>query len=763
MKDSRIGVLVVLLLIYTIILSYGQPAKPESSTFPPGGRGETVERQGVKPLTLGSQGEPIEGEKAAAGKSGSPLPMPLRRVILYTNGTAYLERELEVSGAGYAELTVRATEVDDLLKSLVIYDPGKETAPTVTYATKEPLEKLLKSFSVNLTETPDVPSLLLQARGERVEIFAQDRFSGTLFGIEDRPVPGAGRIPTKGEADSSPSEAPTEPFVTLYTDRGLTSIPLRKIKSLRFLNPSLDMEISTALQYLAENRNTDRKRILIRYGGALPRTLRLGYIVESPVWKTAFRLVLGEGQKHLLQGWAIVENPTAEDWNGVRLDLVSGRPISFSMNLYEPIYNPRPRIPYTVEKQAVPPVSSAGVIPGASASPDTPQAAQKSAPPAVASPQVKRSRIDTLAEALTDKSLAATAEESLASSEIAQEGEEFLSPEKMGGGPGPQAEAATVGQFIRYTIQEPVFLPRRQAALLPILNASLEGERFSIYNESVNRKYPLSGFWLKNTSGLPLMGGPITVFEGGQYAGDGRIDTVSAGDRRLVSYAVDLEREVLFLDKTEPETITRVKIQKGTLLVSKVIRKERTYTLVNRGADARNLLIEHPVSAGFQLVEPNTYEERTERVYRFRITLPPRQSSGTEFRVIEEKPLESTVTLTNLQTEGILFYLNQRVISRKVQEALTKVVALKNELSEATRARQELEGRITQITREQERIRSNMGVLDRTSTLYQRYLKTLNDQEDTLADLQKALLEARNSENAKRKAVENFLSSLEAE
>lgn len=762
MKASRISVLVVLLSISALIPSYGQPAKPESSTFPPEGRGESVERQGAKTLTPGQQGELMGREKAAASKSGSPLPMPLRRVILYTNGTAYLERELEVSGTGYAELTVKATEVDDLLKSLVIYDPGKEAAPTVTYATKEPLEKLLKSFSVDLTETPDVTTLLLQVRGEPVEIFAQDRFSGTLFGIEYRPVPRAGLIPPK-ETNSSPSEIATEPFVTLYTDRGLQSIPLRKIKSLRFLNPSLDKEISTALQYLAENRNTDRKRVLIRYGGASPRTLRLGYIVESPVWKTAFRLVLGEGQKHLLQGWAIVENPTDEDWNGVRLDLVSGRPISFSMNLYEPIYNPRPRIPYTVEKQSVPPVSSAGVTPGASAPSDMPQAAQKSAPPTPASPQVKRSRIDTLAEALTDKSLATAAEESLASSETTPEVEEFLSPEKMGLSPGPQTEAATVGQFIRYTIQEPVSLPRRQAALLPILNASLEGERFSIYNESVNRKYPLSGFWLKNTSGLPLMGGPITVFEGGQYAGDGRIDTVSAGDRRLVSYAVDLEREVLFLDKTEPETITRLKIQKGTLLVSKVVRKERTYTLVNRGTEARNILIEHPVSTGFQLVEPKTYEERTERVYRFRLTLPPQKPSGTEFRVIEEKPLESTVALTNLQTEGILFYLNQRTISGKVQEALTKVVALKNELSEATRTRQELEGRITQITREQERIRSNMGVLDRTSSLYQRYLKTLNDQEDTLADLQKALLEARNTENAKRKAVESFLSNLEAE
>src|SRR5439155_15461645 len=73
------------------------------------------------------------------------------------------------------------------------------------------------------------------------------------------------------------------------------------------------------------------------------REVRVGYVVENPIWKTSYRLVLDKkGSKPFLQGWAVVENPTDEDWKGVRMALVSGRPISFQMDLYTPLYVPRP-------------------------------------------------------------------------------------------------------------------------------------------------------------------------------------------------------------------------------------------------------------------------------------------------------------------------------------------------------------------------------------------------------------------------------------
>jgi len=675
--------------------------------------------------------------------------LSLKRIVIYTNGTAYFEREAQISGSGGLDLYFRSSEIDDLLKSLVIQDPARDTPPSVSYSSRDPLDRILKSFSLDLSKNPSGATLLLQARGERVELWAGERFVGNLLGLEAR-TNGGTPLGREGEETSNDMPYPQTLYVQIFTDQGIKSVPYESISTFRFLNPTLTEEISQALRFIRENRNTDKKRVTLSFSGSGNRIVRMGYVLETSVWKTAFRLVLREGQKHLLQGWAIVENSTDEDWKGIRLSLISGRPISFSMNLYEPIYNPRPKVPYAVERQLPPPVYSAGVAPAPTASADVPRPS---------APSAKRSR-DSMAEALSDKSLAASAREE---AKAEPEGEEFLSPEGLATGSVAKAEATSAGQFIRYDIREPVSIPRRQAALLPILNASVEGERLSVYNESVNRKHPLTGIWLKNTTDLALMGGPITVFEGGQYAGDARIDTISAGDKRLLSYSVDLDTEVMFLDKSLPETVTRIKINKGTLFVSKIQRKERTYTLVNRGNTPRTVLIEHPVSIGYTLIEPTTYEERTESFYRFRTEVKPRLQRGVEFRVLEEKPIESSVTLSTLQTEGILFYINQRTLSEKVRDALSRVVNLRNDLAQASRTRGEFENRIAQITKDQERIRSNMGVLDRTSSLYQRYLKSLGEQEDVLTELQQKLADARNQENLKRKALEDYLSNLDVE
>lgn len=720
-----IPVLIILSLIPFSLPS--QPAKPEST----------------QSATPGSSTTSNQALHESPSES-----LPLRRVVLYTNGTAYFEREAQVSGSGGIDLYFRASDIDDLLKSLVIQDPARDTPPSVSYSSRDPLDRILKSFSLDISGNPNLATLLLQARGEQVELWAGERYQGTILGMEAR-TNGGMPLGKEGEDASSDLPYPQTLYVQILTNQGMKTIPYESISTFRFLNPTLMEEISQALRYIRENRNTDKKRVTLSFSGSGNRILRVGYILESSVWKTAYRLVLGEGQKPLLQGWGIVENSTDEDWKELRLDLVSGQPISFSMNLYEPLYNPRPKVPYSVERQLPPPVYSAGVAP-------VPPAPEASA----SAPSAKRSKANLSAEALADKSLASSLREE---AKALPETEEFATPEGLGSGTGARAEATSTGQFIRYTIKDPVTIPRRQAALLPILNASIEGEMLSIYNESVNKKHPLRGVWIWNTTGLALMGGPITVFEAGQYAGDARIDTVSAGDRRLLSYAVDLDSEVLFLDNTLPETITRIKVNKGNLLISKILRKERAYTLVNRGNTSRTVLIEHPVSPGYTLIEPAAFEERTESVYRFRKEVPAQSKSGVMFRVLEERPIESTVALSNLQSEGILFYINQRTLSEKVRNALSRVIELRNELSQASRTRGEIENRITQITRDQERIRSNMGVLDRTSALYQRYLKTLGEQEDSLAELQQKLSEARGLENLKRKALEEYLSNLEVE
>src|SRR5262249_12950409 len=109
-----------------------------------------------------------------------------------------------------------------------------------------------------------------------------------------------------------------------------------------FTSPVMEREFKRALDVLATSHDTQKKMVSLAFTGEGRRHVRVGYVVENPIWKTSYRLVLDRGGKALLQGWAIVENPTDEDWNNCKMPLASGRPVSFQMDLYQPLYVQRP-------------------------------------------------------------------------------------------------------------------------------------------------------------------------------------------------------------------------------------------------------------------------------------------------------------------------------------------------------------------------------------------------------------------------------------
>jgi hypothetical protein len=299
--------------------------------------------------------------------------------------------------------------------------------------------------------------------------------------------------------------------------------------------------------------------------------------------------------------------------------------------------------------------------------------------------------------------------------------------------------------------------------MIPILNEEIEGERLSIYNETVHAKRPMNGILLKNTSNLNLMGGPLTVYESGLYAGDARMDSLAPGAQRLISYSLDLSTELAVQAASAPEVITSVRLQKGVLTATRTLRREKTYTLINRDPAglSRMVLIEHPASPDWKLVEPASFAERTDSLYRFRMHSPAGKDAQVSFLAAEERVTDQTVSLTNMGGEAILFYTNQKNISPAVRAALEKLSALKNELADLTRRRQAAETRVASIHKEQERIRGNMNSLDKTSALYQRYVSTLNDQENTLADLTGSLESLRGGETEKKKAIDDYLAGLD--
>src|SRR5207248_10154403 len=147
--------------------------------------------------------------------------------------------------------------------------------------------------------------------------------------------------------------------------------------------------------------------------------------------------------------------------------------------------------------------------------------------------------------------------------------------------------ASQLGDFFQYVINQPVTLPRQKSALLPIVNKEVEATRLSIYNIGTHPKFPMLGLKLKNTSGLHLMQGPITVFEGSSYAGDARILDLQPNEERLISYAVDLGCEVNPVPSSDNGRITQIKAVKGVVYTTNKVRETKTYTIVNRSEQER--------------------------------------------------------------------------------------------------------------------------------------------------------------------------------
>src|SRR4051794_30222247 len=244
--------------------------------------------------------------RPAAPASDSPR-LPGRGVVLFSSGMGYFQREGDVEGDARVDLTFPAGDVNDLIKSLTLQDLGGGLVSAVNYDSHDPVERTLKSFAVDLTGQPGQAQLLEQARGEKVEVALNQSsnqpagtLTGTVVGVEHHKEV----IKDAGVADV--------PFLNLWCADGLRSVKLADCQRLRFLNPVLEGEYHRALDTLALSHDAQKKVVSLQFSGRGRRRVRVGYVTESPVWKTSYRLSLppaNEG-KPQLQGWAVVENPT---------------------------------------------------------------------------------------------------------------------------------------------------------------------------------------------------------------------------------------------------------------------------------------------------------------------------------------------------------------------------------------------------------------------------------------------------------------------
>ncbi|HZZ77870.1 MAG TPA: DUF4139 domain-containing protein [Gemmataceae bacterium] len=649
---------------------------------------------------------------ANAKKNNNATSLPITRVVLFNSGVGYFQREGEIEGNATVDFVFPASDINDLLKSMVLQDLGGGQVRTVSYDSFDPLEKSLKSFALDLTKNPSHAQLLQQARGEKVELDWQGRtLKGAILGVEKQRVP-AGK-----------DNAVEIDVLNVTTAEGLRSLPLKEVQRVRFLNLHLEEELKRAVEVLAFSHDTHKRTVNLAFTGEGKRQVRVGYVIENPIWKTSYRLVLNDNDKMLLQGWAIVDNATDDDWQNVRVALVSGRPISFQMNMYQPIYIPRPWVELELFANLRPQVH-----PGAMREPEAVrrlESFRKDAKAAFAAPAPPAKPFD------------------------------------IGQSIAPGATSGEVGEFFQYVIKEPVTLSRQRSSMLPIANATIEGKRFSLYNSSVEPKHPFLAVKLKNTTNLHLMQGPITVFEGESYAGDARILDLLPKEERLITFALDQGLEVEPVAKAAPDELRTIKIVKGILYATSKLRETKTYNVKNRSAHDRLLLIEHPFRADWKLAGKDEPVERTRDVYRFQVSVPAGKTASQE--VVEEHQRTNQIILTTTDDQTIRFYLSSTVASPGLKKALETAISLKTKLADTQREIAQVEKQMRGIVEDQARIRANMERVPMNSPPYQRYLKKLDEQETQIEAFQAQIKTFRQREEEQRRNYETYLLGLNLE
>lgn len=658
--------------------------------------------------------------------------LPIRRVVLYKHGVGYLERKGKVEGNASLLLDFKTRDMNDVLKSMTVLDLSGGTISAVSYDSTKPLEKLLEEATIRLPEDGSLHALLGQVKGARVRVkLAAEALEGAIVGIDTVEL-------ARGEAKIDRAH------LTLLVAGSLRTVDLLEVRELTFLDEAVRKDLEFYLATVLSSYKKDNKRVTILTAGEGQREVFVSYVLETPVWKTSYRILLdASGEPPLIQGWALVDNTGDEDWEQVELSLVAGLPVSFVHDLYQPRYVRRPVVHVQTESAAAPVIPQESYGGAAYDEAEEELSLQEAAAPP--------------ARAMRGKGMASFAASAMPPP----------APAAMG-----MREAATrsqavttltqeVGDLFEYRVGHPVSVMRNQSALVPILQAPFEGKRVLLYNRATRPKNPMACLELVNTTGLTLEGGPVTVTEEERYVGEAMLDTMKPSDRRLVPFAVELGCVVSVEDQSEQGSVFRASVNRGVLTTEHYRFQNTHYRVRNKAKRKQTLLLEHPKAAAWELDETAAPAEETDGFYRFKLELEPEKE--TVFRVRMRTRGHQTFSFDSASREDLKFFLASGYLDQRLGQAVEELIALRERGERLNAEAQSLGQERQQIFEDQKRIRANLESLQKAGSteLGARLIKQLAQQEDRLEEIAARLKQLELAKQQARAEVSERMKSLQ--
>ncbi|HWS86786.1 MAG TPA: carboxypeptidase regulatory-like domain-containing protein [Pyrinomonadaceae bacterium] len=281
-------------------------------------------------------------ERTATTARSTAQTLPIRRVILYSNGVAYIERRGTVTGHAEIDLSFKQSQVDDVLKSMVVLDLGNGRVGAVSYNSSAPPAARMADIPFSISPSTAGPTgglagVLTQLQGARVAVTTSSgrTASGSVLTVEER----------RTQPDPQKPAATVHALVIASEGGELQSFDLSEVRAVKLLDAGTRRDVGEFAEASASTRRRDAKTITVTSDGAGAREMLVSYTVAAPIWKTTYRVVLDDEGKPFFQGWAIVDNVSEEDWTDVRLSLISGTPVSFIQPIQKPFYRYRPVVP----------------------------------------------------------------------------------------------------------------------------------------------------------------------------------------------------------------------------------------------------------------------------------------------------------------------------------------------------------------------------------------------------------------------------------
>jgi len=635
--------------------------------------------------------------------------IPLKKVVILTSGLAYYEHSGSINGQASVNLPFKIDTVNDALKSLVISDPSSSN-PSVTYQSSNTLIQTLRSLNIDLSDMPSLATILSRLMGAEVEITSPTSYAGRIAGIEYRQTFNANGMSS-------------EPWLMLSAKDGIMSFNLKEISLIKFKDEAIQKDLERALDLISASRNSLSRQLLVNLPGTGRRNVSISYVIPSPVWKVSYRLDLG-ASKPFFQGWAIIDNDSDTDWVNIELSLVTGRPASFIQELYPPYYVYRPVLPLSIAGAATAAVYDTSVY--------NMRAEAEQATADADYGNVARMRSPEPAPASVSKS----------------------STSNLAGGVVETAEGNNAGGQFEFTIKNPVSLNRRMSAMFPLVESTLEAKKILIY--SGTGRFPRLGAELTNTSKMKLPAGPITVYDGGVYAGDALIEFWNENEKRLISFGEDLSVTASAAN-TSTNVINKVNVSQGVMTITRNLNYIKTYTFINSGSEAKQLVIEHSKTPNTELISPKA-DEQTTTAYRFNVTLPSNRE--TVLTVTEQRPISEKITLLPLRLDSLISYSSNQEIPANVRQAFSKAVELKRSCDAADLSVKEITERRERLVSDQDRIRKNLEAAGNQTQQGQEYLKRLVSLDGEIDAIGQELTKANANAKSAKEAFEKYLAEL---